>query len=183
MMVSNLPFAHGRATFICPFYPTQLRPGRRRYRPQIAVSRAQLFTWDEQGEFVVQATFFDRAAIIPWAQSILGTLKLQYITAASPQATWQQQRETVEWLCDHGLLTDGEGLALERDLRRHLLRTLAPKTLRPVNASPSAAKPLSASIDTRDQPYTSATRRKPTLARRRPVVAMKPLAVRPLQNI
>lgn len=129
MMLRNLPFAHGHATLVCPFYPP-IRPGMRRYRPQIAVCLAHLITHTADHEVSsdisvdepCQATFFDRAAFLPWAIERLGPLELHRLKAASPLATWQQQSEMLDTLRRLGVISEGQALGLARDLQRRLLR-------------------------------------------------------------
>lgn len=137
MMLRQLPFARGHATIICPFYPAT-RPGVRRFKPHVAVCIARLFTTTLTSdgdapaamldECFAQATFFDRAALLPWAMGCLGRLQLHRLKSASVAATWQQQMETVKALQSLGFISERQALTLEHDLQTCLLQSHAVST-------------------------------------------------------
>lgn len=118
MFFRHLPFERGFASIAAPTF--QRRGfGVRRYRPEIAVSQVCLFIGTPPDGLTLtgQATFFDRAAILPWICESLGMPKFEQLQAVFSFETAGYRRTTALALKTAGIIGEVQLRALLSSLR------------------------------------------------------------------
>jgi len=113
MFFPHLPFERGFASIAVPAF-TRKPFGVRRYRPEIAVSQVYLFSGTPPDDLTLtaQATFFDRAAILPWICESLGHWQFERLQAVFTFETAACQRTTAHALKTSGLIGEVQLRAL-----------------------------------------------------------------------